>query len=334
MRRVFVHLFSVFLVVLLACGGVFLWGYAQYTQPGPLKSPATVVIPKGSGLAEIAQKLASAHVISRADVFRLAARITRADTTLKAGEYAFAPAITMRGAVALLQSGKTVVRRLTVVEGLTSGEIVKQLDTVDGLEGTVSRIPPEGALLPETYHFSYGDSRAEIVHRMEEAMTKTVADLWADRAEGLPYDTPEQAVVVASLVEKETGVAAERARVAAVFLNRLKKGMRLQSDPTVAYALAGEAGPLGRPLTHDDLKTPSPYNTYLHRGLPPGPICNPGQASLYAAMHPADTNELYFVADGSGGHVFARTLEEHNRNVAKWRTLQKNGLEPAGGSTP
>ncbi len=224
----------------------------------------------------------------------------------------------------VLMFAKPVVRRLTVPEGLTTQQVLAQIDHTEGLEGKISTLPAEGGLLPETYDFSYGDSRQEMIVRMRKAMAETLATLWKTHAPEIRLQTPEQALILASIVEKETGRAEERPRVAAVFLNRLAHHMRLQSDPTVVYALANGKGPLGRPLTHADLDVASYYNTYLHDGLPPGPIANPGKASLVAVLHPADSDDLYFVADGAGGHVFAKTLDEHNKNVAHLRRMEND----------
>ena len=313
------------IVALLAVagGGLAAWGFNAYTRPGLSTAPITVVIERGTGIDGVARLLERAGVVAEPLVFRLAARWATGGP-LKAGEYEFAAAITPKGVIELLKSGRTVVRRLTVVEGLTVPEVMALLGGADGLAGALPPLPPEGSLLPETYHYSYGDKREVLLRRMRDAMRALVDNLWRNRSPEVPLMTPRQAVILASIVEKETAKPAERPRIAAVFLNRLKRNMRLQSDPTVVYGLTQGAGPLGRALTRADLKQPSPYNTYLIDGLPPTPISNPGSASLEAVMRPAATEDLYFVADGSGGHVFAATLEEHNRNVAKWRQFNRN----------
>ncbi|MDP6786136.1 MAG: endolytic transglycosylase MltG [Rhodospirillales bacterium] len=319
MARLALRIVYSLLALVVLSGGILTWGAAEFSRPGPLKAATTVVIARGAGLEVIASELTRAGVLADPLVFRLGARLTGADKRLRAGEYAFPARVSPRQTVALLESGKTVVRRLTVVEGLTTAEIVAQLEATDGLAGALGQLPKEGTLLPETYHFSFGDARRAIVGRMAEAMRRALGEAWAARNRESPLETPESALILASIIEKETAVPQERARVAGVFINRLRKGMKLQSDPTVVYGLTGGQGPLGRPLTRADLRTPSPYNTYLIDGLPPSPISNPGLASIVAALDPARTDELYFVADGSGGHVFARTLSEHNRNVARWR---------------
>lgn len=315
---------GILFLAVVGSGGLFVWGYDNYVGPGPLPAPATVVIPSGAGLDAIADILATRGIIARPLVFRWGARLTGAHTKLRAGEYAFEPRVTPESVATILTSGKTVVRRLTVAEGLTSAQVVHQLVATDGLRGNIA-VPREGALLPETYHFSYGDSRASMLRRMADDMTATLGRLWSTRDPDLPLASPREAAILASIVEKETAVAGERPRIAGVFINRLRLGMRLQSDPTVVYGLTGGSGPLGRPLTRADLRRPSPYNTYLIDALPPAPICNPGLAALAAVLKPAVTDALYFVADGKGGHVFARTLSEHNRNVAKWRKIKSGG---------
>ena len=328
MARLALRIVYGLLVLAVIFGGILTWGTAEYARPGPLGAAKTVVVPRGAGLDAIAEELTRAGVLADPLVFRLGARLTGADKRLRAGEYAFAAGVSPRQTVALLESGRTVVRRLTVAEGLTTAEIIAQLRVTGGLDGDLGPLPAEGTLLPETYHFSFGDARRAIVGRMAKAMKTILADAWAARSPGLPLETPGSALILASIVEKETAVPQERARIAGVFINRLRRGMKLQSDPTVIYGLTGGKGPLGRLLTHADLRTPSPYNSYLIDGLPPSPISNPGRASIAAVLNPARTDELYFVADGSGGHVFARTLDEHNRNVArlrKWRSERRQG---------
>ncbi|NQV82640.1 MAG: endolytic transglycosylase MltG [Rhodospirillales bacterium] len=303
--------------------GAAWWGHGQFKNPGPSETEISVIIERGMGVDAIARELHRSGVLAGPLVFRIAARVLSAKQPLRAGEYVFAPGISPEGALALLQSGKTAVRRVTLAEGLSTTEILALLERTEGLQGKVWPVPDEGTLLPETYHFSYGDQRLNIVRRMASAMRDLLTDLWRNRAPGLPFASPQEAVVLASIVEKETALAIERPRVAAVFINRLRQGMRLQSDPTVVYGLTHGAQPLGRGLTRADLKTASPYNTYLVGGLPPGPIANPGSASLEAVLRPAITKDLYFVADGNGGHLFSKTLKQHNRNVAKWRKLNK-----------
>ncbi len=318
--RALLHLSAAALVIAAAAAVI---GYVRLVAPGPLTRETAVVIPKGGDPGEIARILQGAGVIADSMVFRWGARLTGRDRAMRAGEYAFPAAVSMDGAIALLTGGATVERRLTVAEGLTTNQVLGLVAAADGLAGGVPRSPGEGVLLPETYFFSYGDGRARLVERMRQAMTETLDELWPLRAPKLAVATPFEALVLASIIEKETALDSERARISAVFHNRLRRRMRLQSDPTVAYAIAGGGGPLDRALTRRDIAVASPYNTYKVRGLPPGPIANPGRASIKAALHPGGGAELYFVADGSGGHVFARTLIEHNRNVASWRRVQR-----------
>lgn len=326
MRRVVVRLtvlvFLLAVVVAAVVGGAAFWLTLKFDRPGPAAAALTVIIPPGTSVDEIGKQLQSAGAVESGKVFAIGARIYGRRKPLEAGEYAVPAHASARDIMLLLQSGRTVVHRFTVPEGLTSAQIVRELDHAEALSGPPPDIPPDGSLLPETYHYSYGDTRAEMLRRMHRAMDETVARLWKDRAAGLPYKSPEDAVILASIIEKETGVPEERAHIAAVFINRLKKGMRLQSDPTVVYALTNGSGPLDRPLTKADLEVKSPYNTYEINGLPPGPISNPGRDSIYAALHPSDSDDLYFVASGSGGHVFAKTLAQHNGNVAKYRRME------------
>lgn len=312
---------AVFLVGLLAAS-LGLWAAALYREAGPLAAATTVILPPGSGVTRIATLLDDAGVIDRPWLFAAAVKLRRQAARLQAGEYAFAPADSMQAVIDKLVAGQTVVHRLTVPEGLTVPQVLALVEGADALAGEVGAPPPEGSLLPDTYHFRRGDERAALVARMRKAMADALAELWSDRQPGVPLADPAEAVVLASIVEKETAVAAERPLIAGVFYNRLARGMRLQSDPTVVYAVSQGSGLLGRALTRADLAVADPHNTYAVAGLPPGPIANPGRAALQAVLHPQPTTALYFVADGSGGHAFADTLAEHNRNVAKWRKLQ------------
>ena len=300
---------------------------AYLVNAGPATEETVVVLPRGAGLAEITAALVDARVIDHPWLFRLAVRILDRDRRLKAGEYAFPAGATPQGVIAMLANGETVARRLTVPEGLTVAEILELVASVEALEGQLPPPPEEGSLLPETYFYALGDSRIGLVRRMQAAMQKALDELWPHRAERLPFRTRKEAVILASIVDKETGIAAERDKVAAVFVNRLRRGMRLQADPTVIYGLTEGDGELGRELSRRDWEHASAYNTYQIDGLPPGPIGNPGRASIAAVLNPAAVDYLYFVADGSGGHAFARTLDEHNRNVAQWRRI-KNGERP------
>jgi UPF0755 protein len=310
------------LLALIAVGTALGWGYAQFTRPGPSAMDRAVVLAKGSGLQEIAARLAGSGVIARPLVFRIGVRLGRWSRGLRAGEFRIPARTSMRDVVAILRKGETIVRRVTVPEGLSSTRIVALLVQTEGLQGTIPQIPGDGMLLPETYHFSYGDARTVMLDRMTTAMEKTVDKLWSSRQAGLPLASPGEAVILASIVEKETSLREERARVAGVFINRLRLGMRLQSDPTVVFGLTGGRKPLGRALRRGDLDQATAYNTYRIPGLPPGPIANPGRAALYAVLHPTAGKDLYFVADGTGGHAFAATFAEHKRNVKRWRRLE------------
>ena len=304
------------------------WWDRQILNPGPLPASRTVLLPRGAGLSEIADRLEAARVVADRRIFQLAAWTLGQGRNLKAGEYAVPAHASLRDVVQLLSSGRVVVRKVTIPEGLTVRQTLATLAEAEGMEGTVAaEAIKEGELLPATYNYVWGDERGRMVVRMRAAMAEMVERLWRERAPGLPLTTPAEAVTLASIVEKETGRADERARIAGVFFNRLKAGTKLQSDPTVAYAVAGGRD-LGRPLTRADLRLLHPYNTYMIEGLPPGPIANPGKAALEAVMKPAETDALYFVADGSGGHAFAKSLDEHNRNVARWRRLMRERGQP------
>ncbi len=321
MRTVWKFVFALAVAVVAIATWAALEGHRRFTRPGPLAEATNVVIAKGSGLEAIARQLAAAGVVPDPYSFVIGAKLRQ--VTLKAGEYAFPAHVTPRDAMAMMADGRTVVHKLTIAEGLTVRQVLQEVEEAEYLAGTVSRKPAEGSLLPETWHLSRDDSRDEVVARMEKSMRQMLDQAWVGRAPDLPLTSKEQALVLASIVERETGVKSERPLVAAVFLNRLRLGMRLQSDPTVIYGVSGKLGVMDRPISRADLDNPHPWNTYVHDGLPPTPIANPGRASIEAVLNPAKSDALYFVADGTGGHVFARTLDEHNRNVAKWRKIER-----------
>lgn len=308
---------------LLAGAAVFMWAQQALHAKGPLTAEKIVYIAPG-GVKTVAAELQNDGIVADARIFRLGARLMRDNGALKAGEYAFPAGTTPLDVVRILQEGKVYQHHLTIAEGLTSAEVVDILNRADALKGEISSPPPEGSLLPETYNYTYGETRANMIARMQKAMTQTLSALWEKRAPALQIQTPAQAVTLASIVEKETGIAAERPRIAGVFMNRLKAGMPLQSDPTVIYAITLGKYKLDRPLLRTDLDVDSPYNTYIHTGLPPAPIANPGREALKAVMNPENNDYLYFVANGTGGHAFGASLEEHMRNVANWRKIEKS----------
>ncbi|MEJ2124037.1 MAG: endolytic transglycosylase MltG, partial [Alphaproteobacteria bacterium] len=303
-------------VGVFAFAGLYFYVRAQFDRAGPLEYPTVVVIPKGEGVRQIASRLEREGVISDRLIF-IASTVLyfRAQSKLKAGEYAIKKNATMREVLDTLVEGKAILYSVSIPEGLTSYQIVKRLNAHKRLKGRVRMIPPEGSLMPDTYRIARGTSRADLIARMKRAQERFVDKIWNDRATGLPFKTKKEAITLASIIEKETGRVDERDRIAAVFINRLKKGMRLQSDPTIIYGLSGGRGSLGRPITKADMKQMTPYNTYRNGGLTPTPITNPGRATLEAVMRPAKTNELFFVADGTGGHVFAETGKELNNLV-------------------
>jgi UPF0755 protein len=326
--RIVSGIFTVALVAMLLIGCTSFLIFHQYESPGPLTATRTVVIPKGEGRIAIAERLEREGIITNRWTFVGGYLLQgflggRKTGELKAGEYEIKERSSMRDVIDTLSEGKSILYKTTLPEGLTSEQIVDRLKAEQNLSGEVTSVPEEGALLPDTYYFSKGASRNEILDRMRADMQKMMAELWEQRDPDIPVRSIEELVTFASIVEKETGRPDERDRVAAVFYNRLRKGMRLQSDPTIIYGIVGGQGVLGRGITKADIETKSPYNTYQINGLPPGPICNPGKSAILAALHPAKTSDLYFVADGTGGHTFSETLKDHNNAVQKWRQVEK-----------
>ena len=327
-------IFTLLVVVAIAVGAGLFVGKQRLEVSGPLAEDKVVNIPRGLGIRDIADLLQREGVIDQPYVFMGAVVVLKARGELKYGEYQFGKQATVADVVETITEGKVVQHAFTIAEGLTSEQIVARLLENDTLTGQIKEIPREGTLLPETYKFTRGMTREQIIQRMQQAHRRVLQDVWEHRSPDLPVKTPEQLVTLASIVEKETGRADERTRVAAVFVNRLKTRMRLQSDPTIIYGLTGGKGSLGRPILKSEIEQPTPYNTYVVDGLPPGPIANPGRASLEAAANPALTKELYFVADGSGGHVFSDNYTEHQKNVARLRGIEHNSsFAPAAGST-
>jgi UPF0755 protein len=311
-------------VLVMLAALVFLWLY-QGPGPAALHGASTnVILRQGAGLPEIAATLEREHVINSGAVFMAAAQISGAARRLKAGEYEFPSRKSMASVISMIKHGEIVHHMVTIPEGLTSEQAVDILMHDNVLTGAAP-VPSEGAILPETYEVRRGEDRAAVLQRMMDARDELLRTLWTQRRPDLPFETPEQAVILASIVERETALPDERPRVAAVFINRLRQGIRLESDPTVIYGLTG-GKPLGRGLRESELVSPTPYNTYQIAGLPPTPICNPGRASLAAALDAPRTDELYFVADGSGGHAFASTLAQHQQNVARWRVIERQQL--------
>lgn len=309
-------LIIIFLIVLSVLAYMQIKGWIA--EGGPLLNVTNVVVPKGASLKTVAEELSRAGVIDKPWLFRIMARINGLAKHLKAGEYQFMPGISLRAAMDKIARGEVFFRRITIPEGLTSGQIMYLIANYPDLEGEIDLDVKEGELLPETYSFELGASRNSIILQARAAMQKALEEVWASRDSSLPLKDVNELLTLASIIEKETGVPEERPLVASVFLNRLKKGMRLQTDPTVIYAITEGETSFGRSLKRADLKIDSPYNTYLNYGLPPGPICNPGREALMAAARPQQSDYLYFVADGKGGHRFARSLNEHNRNVKAW----------------
>src|ERR1700751_1800472 len=331
--------FTIILLLMIGAGSVYFYGKQKIEGPGPLQEDKIVNIPSRAGMTDIADILQREGVIdNNLWAFIGSGFALKARSELKPGEYLFSKNASLRDVIGTIVEGKVVQHALTIPEGLTSEQIVARLSENDIFSGSVRELPREGTLLPETYKFPRGTPRDQVIARMQQAQKRVLAEIWDRRNPDIPIKTPEQLVTLASIVEKETGKADERSRVAAVFVNRLRQKIKLQSDPTIIYGLVGGKGTLGRPIKRSEIQQPSPYNTYVIEGLPPGPIANPGRASLEAAANPARTRDLFFVADGSGGHAFSDSYDQHQKNVAKLRSMEKqiqnDTVEPADDPPP
>jgi UPF0755 protein len=319
--------FSTFLIIALIAA----WSVFYAPGPAAREGESTVVsLPSGAGVSAIAATLKSAGVIRSTDMFKAAATLTGADRKLRAGEYEVPSKASLRSVLVLLVEGRVVRHYVTLPEGWSSAQAVEILNNQIILSGTIDAVPEEASLWPDTYEISRGETRTSVIARMRRARDENLARLWAARNPATVVRTPEEAMILASIVEKETGVAHERPRVAAVFTNRLRAGMRLESDPTIEYGLT-RGVPLRRGLRRSELDRPNPWNTYQIDGLPPTAISNPGRDAVAAVLNPPSTTDIFFVADGSGGHAFARTYDEHLANVARWREIERRraGLPPA-----
>ena len=322
-KSFFIYVFLIFIIANLVGGSVFST-YEFFLAEGPLTSRKEVTIEKGMHRRKIAQHLFEQGIIESPSIFVLGVRVSNKASELKAGEYSIPPKSSAKMVMEILTGGQTLIRKITIPEGLTSYQIVEMLNSTKSLSGEITQIPAEGSLLPETYYYSAGDSKQQIIDRMQNAMKKTIEELWPKRDPSIPLKNIKEVVILASIIEKETSLDSERSHIASVFINRLEKKMRLQSDPTVIYGLSDNTGVFKRKLWSNDLKKEHPHNTYVIYGLPPTAISNPGKDSIKAVLNPQKTNDLYFVANGTGGHTFAPTYAQHQDNVSRWRNIKKN----------
>jgi UPF0755 protein len=327
------------IILMIGAGTAYYYGKQILEMPGPLQEDKIVNIPARAGKRDIADALQREGVINvNPWIFIGSVFALKASSDLKPGEYSFQRSASLRDVIATIVEGKVVQHAVTIPEGLTSEQIVARLTDNDIFSGSVREMPREGTLLPETYKFPRGTTREQVIQRMQQTQRRVLAEIWERRNPDVPIKSPDKLITLASIIEKETGRADERSRVAAVFVNRLRQKIKLQSDPTIIYGLVGGKGTLGRPIKRSEIQQPSPYNTYVVDGLPPGPIANPGRASLEAAANPARTRDLFFVADGTGGHAFTETYDQHQKNVVKLRALEKqiqnDTVEPAEDAPP
>ena len=323
-------LLSLTVLTMAVFGGLVYWGKIEFDRPGLLAQDRTIIIPAGASLSAISRVLERQGVIERPWIFEGGVQISKNAARLQAGEYLFPAGISMRESMELMVQGKAVYHSVTIPEGWTSAQIVERVNADPILVGELPVVPAEGALLPETYNFTRGMTRAEMIAKMRQAQKTALKEVWERRDENLPVKTPQELVILASVVEKETGRADERPRVAGVFINRLQNGWKLESDPTILYGLyGGKAWQRSRTILRSEKNAPNRYNTYQIKGLPPGPIANPGRKAMEAVANPSRTKDYFFVADGTGGHAFAETLDQHNLNVKRWREIEREQREKA-----
>jgi UPF0755 protein len=311
---------AILIALALIAGGAWFWERENFAAPGPSPSYKVVMVKPGDHTATIAQNLQKAGVIANADLFRVGLRIRDKQGDLKAGEYGFPARASMEDVVDILVAGKSIEYKLTAAEGLTSQMIYDIVKADPVLAGDAGPVPAEGTLLPETYLFTRGMTRMQMLDKMRAAQKKLIDERWPARVGNLPLKSPQEAIILASIVEKETGLPEERRHIAAVFENRLRLGMKLQSDPTIIYGIT-KGYPIGRRIRQSEIDAQTPYNTYAIPGLPVGPICNPGKDAILAVLNPENSDDLYFVANGTGGHVFSATMAGHEKNVANWRKI-------------
>ena len=309
------------LIALLAAAAALLWLLGGWYLPGPLDKDTEFVVAQGDSFGQVSAKLQDVGATDRSGLFKLRAKLLGGSAPIKAGTFMLPKGASQATILDILQGGKVIRRFVTVPEGMPSIMVKERLAAQANLAGEIA-VPDEGSVLPDTYEIGVGESRKAVVARMQAAMDRTLKDLWANRSSRTVARTPREAVILASIVEKETGRPEERRLVAGLYSNRLRKGMMLQADPTIIYPIT-RGKPLGRRIRQSEIAAVNGYNTYAMVGLPSGPITNPGRASIEAVLNPADTDALYMVADGTGGHAFAATLEEHNRNVAKWFAIRR-----------
>ncbi len=314
---------------LIIVAGVVLLGSQRFYSKGPVVEDRVFLVQRGASLSTIAQRLEAEGLVADRWTFQFGAMAQRKQAAIRAGEYNITANSSMADILKEITEGRPISYAVTIPEGYTSWQVVERINAAPNLVGEITEIPPEGSLLPDTYSFERGANRQDIIEQMTGALEKQLAEIWDNRADDLPISTPEELLILASIVEKETGLAAERPKVAGVFINRLNRGMRLQSDPTIIYGITNGEGTLGRGLRRSEIDASTPYNTYQIDGLPIGPIANPGVESLRAVANPEVTDALYFVADGTGGHAFANTYAEHQANVARWRQIEREQAQAA-----